>query len=222
MYDRAAYSVGDEFAPKNIVAGGTYTTRKVTIASGNLLRGAVIGAILLAAAATATAGTPVSGTGGTVGNGAVTAVSADDGAMPGKWLLECTVTGGTGTGKFKVIRPDGSQDGILTVGTPYNGTNSINASVADGANDWLVGDVIPITVSYDADELTYKLSAAAATDGSQIPSYVLMQDADATSGAIEAMVYETADLVESALTLGAGHTIESIREGLRVKGIVIH
>lgn len=218
MYDQAAYSVGEPFAPKNIVAGGTYTTRKVTIASGSLLAGAVIGAILVAAAAAVVAGTPVSGSGGTVGNGAITALSADEGALPGLWNLECTVAGATG--KFKVVRPNGVIDGILTVATPYNGT--INVSVGDGANDWAVGDIIPITVSYDADELTYKLSAAAATDGSQIPAFVLMQDADATGGAVEAMAYETGQIVGTALTLGAGHTIDSIREGLREKGILIH
>lgn len=218
MYDRAAYNVGDEFSPKNILADGKYTMRKVTIASGNLIAGTVLGAILAAASATATAGTPVSGTAGTVGNGTVSAVTTDDGAMPGTWMLECTETGATGN--FTVKRPDGTLDGVLTIGSAYNG--GINLTVSDGANDWLVGDIIPVTVTYDYDELEYIQSVAAATDGSQTPALVLAQDADASSASVEALAYETGTLVGTALTLGAGHTIASIREGLRDKGILIH
>lgn len=218
MQDQAAYKVSDPFTTKNIVAGGTYTTRKVVIAAGALLAGAVLGAILAASAATATAGTPVSGSGGTVGNGTVSAVTTDDGAPAGVWMLTCTATGATG--KFTVKRPDGTLDGILTIGTPYNG--GINLTVSDGANDWLVGDIIPVTVEYDAAALEYVLSEADAADGSQIPALVLAQDADASAGSVEAMTYETGQIVGSALTLGDGHTIDSIREGLRLKGILIH
>ena len=63
------------------------------------------------------------------------------------------------------------------------------------------------------------LSAAAATDGSQTPAFVLAYSVDASAGDVEAIAYERADLVASALVLGAGHTLASIREGLRGKGI---
>lgn len=117
MQDQAAYTVGTPYAPKNILAGGTYTMRKVTIASGqNLTLGSVIGT---------------------------------------------------------------------------------------------------------ADEAEWVLSLAASVDGSEVPDMVLAQDADASDGAVEAMAYETAQVVGSALVLGAGHTIDSIREGLRLKGITI-
>lgn len=63
------------------------------------------------------------------------------------------------------------------------------------------------------------LSAAAATDGSQEPAFVLPYTVDASAGDVEAITYERADLVASALVLGAGHTLASIRAGLRNKGI---
>ena len=218
MTSNASYTAESAFAPKQIVAGGTYTTRKGTILSGeNLIAGSVLGAILLAAAATVTPGTPVSGTGGTVGNGAVGTWTSDDGAMAGTWQLEVTVTGATG--KYKVIRPDGTLDGIGTIGSAYNG--GINGTLADGANDWLVGDIIPIEVSYALASLKYKLSLAAATDGSQTPCFVLAQDCDASDGDTEALFYETGQMVGTGLTLGTGHTINSIREGLRRQGLVI-
>ena len=67
----------------------------------------------------------------------------------------------------------------------------------------------------------YLTALAAAVDGSQTPDFVTFTDVDASAGDKEAIVYETATLVATALTLGAGHTIASIREGLRVKGIMI-
>lgn len=216
--DNAAYSTEAAFAVKQIIAGGTYTTRKLTITgAAALLAGTVLGPVLAADAATVTVGTPVSGVGGTVGNGTISAFTADDGAMEGVWNMICTATGATG--KFKVVRPDGTLDGILTIGTAYTG--GINGTVADGANDWLVDDIIPVTVAYDWSALAYKESAAAATDGSQTPCFVLAQDADASAADIEAIAYETGQIVGSALTLGTGHTIASIREGLRRKGLVI-
>lgn len=67
----------------------------------------------------------------------------------------------------------------------------------------------------------YILSLSAASDGSQAPDMVLAQDVDASSEDVEAIAYETATVVASALTIGTGHTLASIREGLRVKGITI-
>jgi hypothetical protein len=217
--DNAAYNVESAFTVNQIIAGGTYTTRKGTLLSGagSLVAGTVLGAVLLAAAATVTPGTPVSGTGATVGNGAVGTWTSDAGALPGTWYLQVTVTGATG--KYTVTRPDGTLDGVGTIGSAYNG--GINGTLADGSNDWLVGDLIPIVVSYDYSAVKYLKSIAAATDGSQVPHMVLAQDTDATSADKEAIFYETAQLIGSGLTLGAGHTIASIRDGLRLKGLVI-
>jgi len=217
-YETASYSAADPYVPVHLVTGGEPTTRKVTIESGqDLVAGTVLGPLREAADATVTVGTPVSGVGGTVGNGTISAFTADAGAPEGTWMLICTATGATG--KFRVMRPDGTLDGVLTIGTAYNGT--INGTVSDGANDWLVDDVIPITVTYDPDALTYKKSLAAATDGSQVPAFILAQDCDASAGDTEAIVYETGRFAADALTLGTGHTVAGIREGLRAKGILI-
>jgi len=216
--DNAAYTAETAFSVKQILAGGTYTTRKFTTTGvAALVAGTVMGAVLAAASATVTVGTPVSGVGGTVGNGTISAFTCDDGAQEGVWNLICTVTGATG--KFKVVRPDGTIDGVLTIGTAYTG--GINGTVSDGANDWLVDDIIPVTVAYDWAALEYKKSLAAATDGSQTPRAILAQDVDVTSADKEAIYYETGQIVGSALTLGAGHTVATIREGLRRLGLVI-
>lgn len=72
-----------------------------------------------------------------------------------------------------------------------------------------------------ADE-EYKLSASAATDGSEAPSVVLWEDVDATDGPVSAEVMLTGDLRSAALTLGEGHTIESVRKALRRWSLFVH
>jgi hypothetical protein len=67
----------------------------------------------------------------------------------------------------------------------------------------------------------YIVSLSAAVDGSQTPDFVAATDVDASGGDKEAIVYETGTVVGSALTLGTAHTIASIREGLRAKGLKI-
>lgn len=67
----------------------------------------------------------------------------------------------------------------------------------------------------------YQLSASAAVDGSQIPEAILAETIDATGGDAQAVVYLAGEFNESALTLGADHTLDSIRDGLRSKSIFL-
>lgn len=67
----------------------------------------------------------------------------------------------------------------------------------------------------------YKLSASGASDGSQTPDLILAEAVDATSADATALAYERGDFNSNALTLGTGHTVASVREGLRAKGITL-
>lgn len=67
----------------------------------------------------------------------------------------------------------------------------------------------------------YLLSASGAADGSEVPDLILAQDVDATGGDAPAIAYSRGDFSESALILGTGHDLDSIREGLRAKGIIL-
>lgn len=67
----------------------------------------------------------------------------------------------------------------------------------------------------------YLLSLSAATDGSQTPDLIMAEDCDASAADKQALAYERGDFAANALTLGTGHTVASIREGLRAKGITI-
>lgn len=217
-YENADYTQETAYSPKHLVVGGNVQTRKITLLSGqNLLAGAVLGLISLGAA-TVTPGAAVSGSGGTPGNGSIGTVTADAGAPAGVYQVRI-LNPATDAGAFEVIKPDGSIDGNGTVGVAYNGT--INFTLADGSTDFVEDDRIPVTVSYAAGSEKAKLSLAAATDGSQTPNLILAYDTDASGGDVETIAYETGTFAEDALVLGSGHTVASIREGLRGRGILI-
>jgi hypothetical protein len=68
----------------------------------------------------------------------------------------------------------------------------------------------------------YNLSLSAAVDGSQVPDRILAHDVNAVADT-EAITYRTVRVNDNALTLGAAHTVASITEGLRAKGIhIVH
>lgn len=67
----------------------------------------------------------------------------------------------------------------------------------------------------------YNLSLSGASDGSQTPDLILAEDCNATSGDKVALAYARGDFNANALTLGTAHTVASITEGLRAKGITL-
>lgn len=67
----------------------------------------------------------------------------------------------------------------------------------------------------------YNLSLSTAADGSETPDLILAEDADASGGDVVAVAYSRGDFDENAVTFGAAHTADSVRETLRGKGIVL-
>lgn len=67
----------------------------------------------------------------------------------------------------------------------------------------------------------YNLSLSAAADGSQTPVGILVDDTDATAADKEALIYTTGDFNQAALTLGAAHTLASIKAGLADRSIFL-
>jgi hypothetical protein len=197
-----------------LAMGLGYHVEAITLKSGeNLSAGAVLG-VAQTGTPTVTAGTPVSGTGGTVGNGTVGTWTGDAGIMEGEWTIEITTSGATG--KFKVVRPDGTTEGTGTVGTAYNG--GLNGTLADGSNDWTAGDIIPVTVTYDGDDtvLVYEEYDVANTNGSQTVAAILMKNTDASGGATAttALVRGPAVVNKNDLSWFSGATAAQKAEGI--------
>ena len=65
----------------------------------------------------------------------------------------------------------------------------------------------------------FVLSTSAASNGSQVPYAILLEDVDATGGARDALVLLAGIVNPAALSFGAGHTAASVRWPLREVGI---
>lgn len=206
-------------------AAGERSRAAITVKSGSNVTSCMVLGAVETGTPTLTVGTPVSGVGGTVGNGTISAATADAGAMAGDWNLICTATGATG--KFKVVRPDGTLDGILTIGTAYNGTRSINITVADGASDWLVDDTIPVNVAYlDGESIPhYTPYNEDGTDGSQIAAGIAYGNYNGTSAAVAGVAWvrdceHNADIVVWNGTITADEKAKAITQ-LKALGIIL-
>lgn len=67
-------------------------------------------------------------------------------------------------------------------------------------------------------------SLSGASDGTQTPFGIAAEDADTTGSPAEegeVLIFIRGSFNEHALILGASHTVDSIREGLRDKGIFL-
>lgn len=61
----------------------------------------------------------------------------------------------------------------------------------------------------------YVLSTAAASDGSQDPDCILCEAVDGGGQEVTAAAFEAGEFNQDAITLGDGHTVESVRKTLR-------
>ena len=67
----------------------------------------------------------------------------------------------------------------------------------------------------------YLGSLSGAADGSEVPMSIASEAVDASGGDTVTIVYESGTFNESRITLGTAHTLASVREGLREKGIFL-
>lgn len=65
------------------------------------------------------------------------------------------------------------------------------------------------------------VSTAGATDGSEDPKYILAETTDTSGGDVVAPIYKSGSFNEREITLGAGHTIASVRDALELRGIYL-
>lgn len=131
----------------------------------DLAAGTVLGQLKTAA------GAKISGT----GDGTIGAVTLGPDAEVGVYVLTGK-TESANAGTFSVRTPSGQQLPDLTVAAAYASTH-INLTVADGTNDWDIGDIIHVTVTGG----DYEQMDPAATDGTQHAAGILYAGVDASS-----------------------------------------
>jgi hypothetical protein len=185
-------------------------TKAITLLSGeNRTRGAVMGQITVGTGSGAAAA-------GNTGNGTIGAITIGANAKSGVYRLVC-IEPATNAGKFSVEDPDGVNVGVATVAVAFAGP--IGFTIADGATDFVSGDAFDVTVAAGSGK--YKRAVAAATDGSQRPVGILVEDTDATAGDKAAAIYATGEFNEAALNFGAGHDANSVRAALEALNIYL-
>lgn len=194
-----------------VVGNHQIQTQKVTIPDGTaaLLRGTVLGKIAVGALTSELTGT---------GNGTLSGLVAKTKTIAGDYKLTCVAAASNG-GRFSVTAPDGTALQEALVGVAY-ANDHLGFTINDGATDFVVGDEYVVTVAAGSGK--YIKSVAAAVDGSQIPDLILAEDVPALDGADgEALAYLAGDFLSSELTLGAGHTVASIKAVMQDKGIFL-
>lgn len=202
---------------KNLIAG-TFPrqTEKICILnSAALLAGSVLGKITVGTLAAA--GAAIAGNTGS--SGAITATPAvAAGSKLGVYKLFC-IEPGTNAGKFIMHDPDGVALGIVTVAVEAT-LGGITFTIAD-ATDFVSGDGFTITVTAAAGSGKYKLSALAATDGSQNPCAILLEAADAAGQDAYGVVALSGCFNEGALTFGTDQTLALSRAALAALNIYV-
>jgi len=203
------------YTPDGLVLGGETRSRGITLLSGqNCARGAVLGKITLGAASRAAKPGGNAENTGDLTLDATTPILAN--AQVGVYTVRC-ITAATNGGIFRVTDPRGNVLGDVAVAATF--ANQIKFAIADGTQDFIVGEGFDVTIA--AGSGSYKASITAAVDGSQVPDAILAEATDASDGDVATVAYFGGEFAAGALTLGAGHTVAGIREGLRQKGIHI-
>lgn len=160
-------------------ACGTRSLETVTIDTGDLAAGTVLGKLTKGAA------TGAAVAGGT-GNGAITAAPAvAAGAKAGVYRAVC-IEPAANVGKFLVSDPDGINLGVATVAVEFVG-GGLTFTIADGATDFVSGDSFTITVAAGSGK--YVAYNQDGVDGSEIAVGILYDNVNATDADVEAVVY---------------------------------
>lgn len=198
---------------KNLEAGvKPIVTDTATILTGNnLTAGSLLGKI------TKGAGTGAAGT--NTGNGTFTPDSTTPiltKSIVGAYRITCkqAVTNG---GIFEVANPDGICLGLYKVGDTWS--NQIKFVIADGGTDFAVGDFFTYTIAAGSGKC--KLSNSVATDGSEIPYAVLLEDIDASSADKTAPVGLEGEFNSNFMTFGGSDTAATRKDALRAIGIYL-
>ena len=208
----------ETFTPDNLFGGSDIPamTKVVTLVSGagDLARGTVLGKITKGSATAAAKSGGNAANTGALTMDATTPVLA--GAKVGVYTVRC-ITAATNGGTFRVTDPEGFVLGDVAVGATF--ANDIKFAIADGTQDFIVGEGFDITVA--AGSGYYKTVNSANVDGSNVAECILAADTNATSAAVAALVYVTGQFNTEALTFGGSDDAADHREALHLRGIIL-
>ena len=200
----------ETYIPDQLIAGNLkLVSDTITLAAGTLQRGTVLGQQTIGAG-TAAAGKPAGGA--NTGNGTISAITIEPNAQTGNYVL--TALSAT---DFEVVGPDGRRLAEATAGTLYS--DQISFTITAGGTAFVAGDGFTVTVA--AGSGNYIESVKTAVDGSQYPSAILADYADASGGAVITGAYVMGEFNENALIYDASWSIATLKPALRPVGIFL-
>ena len=161
----------ETYIPDQLIAGNLkLVTQSITLNSGTLQRGAVLGQ---------QSGAPTSTAALTTGNGTIGSLSGGNSVQSGAYVLRAT-----SATNWNVTAPDGYALPSATTGAAYVGPD-INFTITAGGTAFAAGDEFVVNVPSG----NYVSCVKTASDGSQIPVGILADYADASGGAVVAGIY---------------------------------
>ena len=190
----------ETYQPDQLIAGNLkIVSENIQLAAGTLQRGTVLGQKTIGAAAAAAGGS-------NTGNGTSSAVTVEKNAQVGDYVLTAETAN-----SFAVVAPNGDRLADLEVCAAYS--DQIGLTITAGGTAFVAGDTFTVTVAAGNGE--YVESAATATDGSQVPSAILADYADASAGAVIAPAYIMGEFNESRIIFDASWTLALLKTALR-------
>lgn len=213
----------NSYIPDQLIAGvfSRVTQGTAVVLSGAtvntvtpLPRGTVMGQITIGT------GTSAAKSGGNTGTGTFTmdvTTPVLAGAIPGVYTLRVLATG-----RSQLLDPKGVDLGEydFTSGGSVTITNRIKGVLADNVSThFAVGDGFDITVAAGSGK--YTVSVATATDGSQNPSALLVDQVDPSAGDVNAGLYLTGEFNQTAITFDSSWTVATLAAPLRALSIFL-
>lgn len=195
---------------------GPYHTREAVVIalSQTILVGMLLGRANVAANVTSSAAADA----GNSGNGVFTidgTAPVGAGAKNGKYRVVNDLVAANG-GEFQVFDPSGQEIGRVAVGATFN--NQIKFAIADGSNDFAIGDAFTVTVGIEDTDYQYEaLDLTKAGDEAKVAGiavYGVVTDGSTTQK-ITALVRGPAEVRASDLTFPSGATGAQIAECTR-------
>lgn len=200
-------SVGYLYTSDQLIAGDLklVTEGAASIVGGLLLpRGTVMGQVTIGAL------TPAGPVG--TGNGTLTLPVAGTKTIAGVYTIRfLTATTYTVTDPNGEALPNGANGAYVNP--------AINFTITAGGTAFVAGDSFTLTVAGGAN--TWKKAVATAVDGSNVPSAILVDVADATGGAVNGAVYLTGEFNENRIAFDGTFTLAQLKTLLRPLNIFL-
>lgn len=208
--------VAETYVPDQLIAGDLkIVTASANITGGaDLVRGTVVGQVLLAAGAAVAAGG--GGGGANTGTGVISAIALGPKAKPGAYLIKFT-----GATAATITDPNGDELAPLAAAGAY-ADPQIGFTFAAGGTAMVAGDGFSITVG--AGSGSYKESVATATDGSQVPSGILLDQALCATNAGDqtGAVALQGEFNANRITFDGSWTAQTLENAFRASGRPIY